>query len=245
MDDSASRRRSTTPITTRAKPSMYGSYSTMLVPEPILPWEEDIRCSQSSYAPGPMTVRSPPFTPFASVFSSTDNHTNPSSIRPCNNWGTHSLKERCYSSDTSLRSFRRLDRKSSTHAMKSNTPSKLKCWPAAPSPPPDKPWTPLSNISSKPELTTLSTRFYFAKPFGMSEMTRQWSTRETTFIANYKQEDDRRHQTRPARVLRLPTWPVSWKGSTTHLCVTCTTNHLSKMEETTMGTVSEVAVFTP
>ena len=190
-------------------------------------------------------VRSPLFTPSASAFSSTDNHINPSLTEPYNNWGTPSSKEKCYSSDTSLRNSRRLYRKSSTLAPKSDMPNRSKCWPLAPSPPLDKPWTLPPNISSKLELTAPSICFYFAKPFGMSATTMQWSTRGTTSIASCKRGDNHLHRTHPARILRLPTWPTFWQGSTTRPCATCMTNHSFKTEEMTTGTTSKVAVFIP
>ena len=186
-----------------------------------------------------------PFIPFASVFSSTGNRTNLSSIEPYNNWEIPSSKERCYSSDTLLGNSRKPDKKSSTLAPKSDTPSRSRCWPVVPSLPHDKLWTLPSIASSKPEPTAPSIHFYFAKPFSMSATTMQWSTRETTSIASCKQGDDHLRPTRPTRILHPPTWPTSWQGSTAHLCMTCTTNHSSKTEETTTGTTSEVAVFTP
>ena len=97
---------------------------------------------------------------------------------------------------------------------------------------------------NKLERTALSIRFYFAKPFGTLVTTRQWSTCETIFTANYKREDDRLRRTRLARILRLPTSPTSWNASTIRLCAMCTRNRSSKMEETMTDTTSEVAVFT-
>ena len=128
---------------------------------------------------------------------------------------------------------------------KSDMPSRSKRWPLVLSPPPDKPSMPPLNISNKPEPIVPSIHFYSAKPFGMSATTMQWSTCETTSIASYRQGDDHRHQTRPAQILQLPTWPTFWLGSTTHPCTTCITNRSFKTEETMMGTMSEVAVFTP
>ena len=135
-------------------------------------------------------ARNPPSTPFGSASSSSDNPTNSLSTELYNSWGTPLLKVRCYSFDISPKNFKRLDKKLSTLTPKSDTRSRSKCWPPAPLPPPAKLWTPPSNASSRPEPTVPSTHFYFARLFGMSAMTKRWSTRGTTSIANYKQEDD-------------------------------------------------------
>jgi hypothetical protein len=143
------------------------------------------------------------------------------------------------------RTFKMPVRKSSTLALASDTRNKSKYSPRVPSPLPDKRWMHLPIVLSKPERTAPSIHFYFAKPFGMWATTRQWATCETTFTANCKRGDDRLRQTRPARVLHLPTSPPSWNASTIRPCVTCIANHSFKTEETTTTTTSEVAVFTP
>ena len=224
---------------------MYGSYSTTLAPEPILPWVKDTWCSRLSYVHDLAMVRSLLFIPFDSASSSTGNLINPSSTAPCSTWETPSLRERCCSFDTSPRNSSEPDRKSLMPVPKSDTRSRSRYWPAAPSPPHDRPWTLPSSVSNRPEPTTPSTRVYFAKPFGMSATMRQWSTRETDSTANYKREDDHPHQIRSPRILHLPTSPLFWHDSTTHLCTTCSRNRSSKTVETTMDTTSEVTVFIP
>ena len=230
---------------TRVKPNMCDSYSTTPALEPISPWAKATQYSQSNYGHDPATVRSPLFTPFDSASSSVDNHTNPSSIERYSNWGIPSLKEKCYSSDTSLRNSSRPDKKSLTRVMKFDTHSRSKCWPAAPSLPLDRPWTPPSSVSNKREPTALSTHFYFAKPFGMSATMQQWSIRETASTVNCRQEGDHLHRPRPAQVLHLPLSSTFWHGSTMHRCVTHMRSHSSKTAATMTATTSEVAVFTP
>ena len=224
---------------------MCASYSTTPVPEPTSPWAKATRYSRSNYGHDPVTVRSPLSTPFDSASSSMDNHINPSSIAHCNSWGIPSSKEKCYSSDTSRRNSSRPDKKSSMHKPKFNTRSRLRCWPVVPSPPLDRPWMPPLSTSNKREPIASFTHFYFTKPFGMSVTTRQWSTHETTSIANYKRQDSRLPRPRLVQVLWLLLSPTSWHGSTTHLCVMRTRSHSSKMEATMTDTTSEVAVFTP
>ena len=190
-------------------------------------------------------VRKPPLTPSGNVYSRPDTPTNPSSIEPCNNWETPSSKAKYPSSDTSPENYKKRDRRSSTPAPPSDTRSKSKCWPPAPSPPLDRPSMPPSIVSNEPGLTEPSTLFYFDKPFGMLVMTKQWSTQETSSTVNYRQEDDQHRQAQPVRILCLPTSTTYWHASTMHPCVTCTTNRSFRTEETTTGTASEVAVFTP
>ena len=226
-DGSVSQHPSTTPIIIRARPNTDTPYS------------------QSSCAHGLVTERSPPSVPFNSGSSSSDNRTKPLSTEQYNSWETPSSRERCYSSDTLPKNSRRHDKKLSKHAPKFNTHNKSRCWQLAPSPLPVKPRTPQSNALNKPGPTASSTRFYFAKPFGMLATTRTWSTYETTSTVSYRREDDRHHQPHRARVLHLPTSLTSWHGSTTHLCATCTQNPSFKMVEMMTSTVSEVAVFTP
>ena len=224
---------------------MYGSYSTTPAHTPTSPWVKDTQYLRLNCAHGLATVRNPPLTPFDSISSSLDNLTNSSSTELYNNWGTPSSKERCYSSDTSLRNFSRPDKKSSKLEPKFNTHSRSRCWPPAPSPPPAKPWTPPSHASNRLEPIASSTHFYFAKLFGMLATTKQWSTHEIISTVSCKLEDDHHHQIRPARILHLPISPTSWHDSTTRPCAMCMKNRSSKMEETTMGTTSEVTVFTP
>ena len=244
-DDSALRHPSTTPTTIKAKLNIYSSYSTTPARGPTSPWVRGTQCSRLNCTHDLTTVHTPPFTPFVNTSSKADNHTNTSSTKPYNSWGTRSSKEKCSSSDTSPRSFRRPDKKSSTLAWRSATLSKSRCWPLVPSPPLDKPWMRLSSVSSKPGLTAPSTRFYFARPFGMWVTTKQWSTHGTTSTASCRWEGDPHHRLRLVRVLHLPTSPTSWHGSTIRPCATCITNRSFKMEETATVTVSEVAVFTP
>ena len=110
-------------------------------PGPISRWVKDTRCSQLNCERNLVTVCSPPFIPFVNASSSTDNHTNKSSIELCNNWEIHSSKARCYSSDTSPKSFLKHDKRSLMLKPKSDTLSRLRCWPAALSLLPDKLWT--------------------------------------------------------------------------------------------------------
>ena len=212
---------------------------------PTSRWVKDIRYSRSNYERDLMMVRSPLSTPFGSAFLSPDNPINPSWTEPYNNWETHSSRARSYSSDTSLRNSLKPDKKSSMPAVKSTTHNKSKCWPAAPSPPLDKQWTPPSIDSSRPGPTTPSTLFYFIKPFGMLATTRQWSIHGTTSIANYRREDDRRHRVLQTDLLLPLTLPTFWHSSTTHLCGMCMTNPSPRMEGMMTATTSEVAVFMP
>ena len=217
----------------------------MPAPEPISPWAKVTRYSRSNYERDPVMVRSPPFIPFDSASSSVDNRISPSSIERCSNWGIPSSKEKRCNSDTSLRSSSRPGKKSLTHTQKFDKRSKLNCWPVAPSPLLGKLWMPPSNASNKREPIAPSTRFYFAKPFGMSATTKHWSIRETTSTVNCRLEDDHLRRPRPARVLRLLPSSTFWHSSTTHLCATCMKSHSSRTEATTTDTMSEVAVFTP
>ena len=244
-DNSALQRPFTTPTITEARPNMCGSYSMTLAHALISPWVKGTQCSQLNCAHDLATVRSPPSTPFISVSLSLDNPTNSSSTEPYNSWEIPSSRVRYYSSDISPKNFKKLVKKSSKLVPRSDTRNKSRCWPLAPSPPLDKLWTRPSNASNRPEPTTPSTHYYFAKRFGMSVTTKQWSTRETTSIASYKREDDRHRPTYRVRILHLPISLTSWHGSTTHRCGTCMTSPSSKTEETTMGVMSEVAVFTP
>ena len=187
----------------------------------------------------------PRSTRFANGSSRLDNLTRPSSIAPWNSLATLSSEER-YNNSASLRKTSKThDRRSSTLALASDTRNKSKYWPSVPSQPPDKLWTHQPTDSNKLGPTASFTPFYFAKPFGTLTTTKQWSTSENTSIANYKREDDHRHQTRPARVLHPPTSPTFWNASTIHPCVMCTANRSSRTEETMTSTTSEVAVFTP
>ena len=201
--------------------------------------------SPSSYELDLAMVHRPLSTPFDSEYLKRDTLTNPSSTTPYSSWEIPSSKARYPSSALSPRTCKKFDKRSSTPKVQSGTPNKSRCWPLARSPPPDKPWTRPSIASSRLELTAPSTLFYFDKPFGMWATTKLWSTSGTTSTANYKRADDRLHRRYPVRILRLPTSPGYWRDSATHRCVTCTRSPSSKTEETTTGTTSEVAVFTP
>ena len=120
-DDSASPRPSMTPTTTKARPNTCGSYLMTPARARTSPWVKDTQYSQSNYAHDLATALSPPLTPFNNVSSSSDNHTSSSSTRPYNNWETLSLKERCCSFDTSLKSSKKPDKKSSKPAPKFDT----------------------------------------------------------------------------------------------------------------------------
>ena len=224
---------------------MCDSYLTTRAHAPTLPWGRDTRYSQLNYARDLVTVRSPPSIPFDNASLSTDNLTNSSSTTPSINWATLSSKERYYNSGTSLKSYKRFDKKSSTLAPKYDMRNKSKCWPPVRLPPLVKPWTPRSNVLNKREPIGPSTRSYSAKPFGMLGTTRQWSTCTTTSIVSYKREEDRLHRPRPVRALLPGTSPTFWHDSMTYPCAMCTKNRSFKMEETTTVTASEVAVFTP
>ena len=240
----ASQRLFTTLTITGAKPNTCGSYSTTPARAPTSLWVKDTPYSRLNCAHGLARVRNRPSTPFDSAFSRVGSPINLLSIALYDNWETPSSKERYYSSDTSPKNYRRLDKKSSTCAPKFDTRNRSRCWLPAPLPLPAKLWTLRSNASNKPEPIAPSTRFYFAKPFGMSVTMKRWSTCETTSTANCRQEDNCRPRVHPSRVLHLPISLPSWHGSTTHPCVTCTTSRSSKTEGMTMITMSEVAVFT-
>ena len=212
---------------------------------PISPWVKDTPYSRLNYAHGLAMVRNHPSILSNNTSSSLDNLTNSSSTEPYNNWETPLLKVKCYSSDTSLKNFRRPDKKLSKPAPPSDTRRESRCWPPVPSPLPAKPWMLLSSALNKPEPTTPFTRFYFAKLFGMSVTTKQWSTRETASTASCKREDDHHRQIHPVQILRLPTSPTSWHSSTTRPCAMCITSHSSRMAETMTDITSEVTVFTP
>ena len=245
MGGFASSHPSTTPTITRARPSTYGSYSMTPAHTPTSLWARDIRYSQFNYKHDPVVVCSLPSTPFDNTFLSLGNPTNLSLIERYNNWETPSLKEKCCSSDNLLKNCRKPAKKWSMPMPQSDMCSKSKYWPPVLLPPPAKQWTPLPSASDKRGLTEPSTHFCFARPFGMLETTKQWSTQETTSTASYRQEDDRRRRPHPVRVLHLPTSLDSWRDSTTRLCGMCTTSPSSRTEGTTTGTTSEVAVFMP
>ena len=218
---------------------MYSSYSMTPAPGPISLWVKGTQFSQLNCAHNLETVCSPPFTPFANASSNSGNPTNPSLTEQCNNWGTPSLKERYYNFGTSPKNSKRLDRKSLMPTPRSDMPSKLRCWPPAPSPPPDRPWTLPSSVSNRPELIAPSTHFYFAKPFGMSATTKQWSIFGITFTASCKWEDDHHRQIHRVWVLHLLISPTSWHGLTIHpvrllgaLGLRCEFAHLTDCETT-------------
>jgi hypothetical protein len=123
-------------------------------------------------------------------------------------------------------------------------PSKLRCWPPAPSSLPTKLWTIWRQDLNKREPITLFIPFYSTRAFGMSATTKQWSMCGTISTVSSKWEVDRRHQT-----FRTPVRPVtstlSWHDSMIVPCTTCIPSHSPKMVEMMTVTVSEVTVFTP